>query len=64
MLEFEKEYVCCSCKHTFVEKADFEQGYVIQKPIKCPAVERCNSVKFTCLSDSGNFKTIEIMINC
>ena len=53
MLEYEKEYVCCRCKHAFTVKAEFEQGYAIPKPAKCPSADGCNSVKLACVSESG-----------
>ena len=53
MLEYEREYICCRCKHVFTTTADFEQFYVIPKPSKCPSANGCTSTKFTCLSDTG-----------
>ncbi len=49
LLEFEKEYMCKKCKHTFNVQADFEQHYSLPKPTSCPAPEPCNSIKFACL---------------
>ncbi|XP_066229467.1 DNA helicase MCM9 isoform X1 [Saccopteryx leptura] len=51
ILEFERDYMCNKCKHVFVVKADFEHYYTFRRPSSCPSLERCNSSKFTCLSD-------------
>ncbi|XP_003479791.2 DNA helicase MCM9 isoform X1 [Cavia porcellus] len=51
VLEFERDYMCNKCKHTFVVKADFEQYYTFCRPSSCPSLESCDSSKFTCLSD-------------
>ncbi|XP_023570005.1 DNA helicase MCM9 isoform X2 [Octodon degus] len=51
VLECERDYMCNKCKHTFVVKADFEQYYLFCRPSSCPSLERCDSSKFTCLSD-------------
>ncbi|CAH3157264.1 unnamed protein product [Porites evermanni] len=54
LLEYEREYICCRCKHVFGVKADFEQFYSIPKPTKCPSSKECNSNKFNCLSDGAS----------
>nr|XP_045014044.1 DNA helicase MCM9 isoform X2 [Jaculus jaculus] len=51
VLEFERDYMCTKCKHSFVVKADFEQYYTFCQPSLCPSLESCGSSKFTCLTD-------------
>ena len=60
LLEYEKEYMCNKCKHTFSIQADFEQHYMMRGPSSCPTPEGCNSTKFTCFdnknANSSSFK--------
>lgn len=56
MLEFEREFACTKCKHVFAMQAQFEQGYTIPKPTRCPSDldgEGCDGVKFRCLNDGS-----------
>lgn len=45
MLEYEKEYICKSCKNKFRVKADKEQMNIIEKPRQCPTND-CRSKSF------------------
>ncbi|KAJ8009035.1 hypothetical protein DPEC_G00084660 [Dallia pectoralis] len=53
VLEYEKDYMCCKCRHVFSLQADFEQFYSFVPPTSCPNQDLCNSNKFTCLSGSS-----------
>ncbi|KAJ1152232.1 hypothetical protein NDU88_005009 [Pleurodeles waltl] len=54
VLEFERDYMCNTCKHVLTVKADFEQCYTFCSPTSCPNAEGCNSTKFTCLTSSSS----------
>ncbi|XP_028970565.2 DNA helicase MCM9 isoform X3 [Esox lucius] len=53
VLEYERDYMCCKCRHVFSLQADFEQFYSFVPPTCCPNQDLCNSNKFTCLSGSS-----------
>jgi len=55
MLEFEREFLCLKCKHTFMVEADFEQGYALAPPTRCPSEggSPCDSSKFKCTQDAA-----------
>ncbi|CAH1787204.1 unnamed protein product [Owenia fusiformis] len=55
MLEYEKEFICNTCKHIFNVKADFDQYYSVCRPNKCPNTEdNCsNTSNFSPVVDAG-----------
>ncbi|KAG8444606.1 hypothetical protein GDO86_009679 [Hymenochirus boettgeri] len=53
VLEYEQDFMCNKCKHVATVKADFDQFYTFVPPTTCTNEEGCNSIKFTCLSDSS-----------
>ncbi len=53
LVEWEKEFVCMKCRFVFKITGDFERNYAVSKPTHCPAPEGCSSIKFSCLSNSG-----------
>ncbi|KAM9356307.1 DNA helicase MCM9 [Pholidichthys leucotaenia] len=50
VLEYERDYICTTCRHVFPVQADFDQFYTFVPPVACPNPDGCNSYKFTCLS--------------
>nr|CAD7455527.1 unnamed protein product [Timema tahoe] len=36
MLEFQRDYICAKCKHSFKVQADYEQFYLLPNPTCCP----------------------------
>lgn len=59
LLEYERDYICNKCKHTFTLNAKFAEYFTMRGPSGCPSDDGCTSIKFTCLSDRGaasNFK--------
>ncbi|XP_056150178.1 DNA helicase MCM9 [Lampris incognitus] len=50
VLEYERDYMCCKCRHVFSIQADFDQFYTLVPPKTCPNENGCNSYKFSCLS--------------
>ena len=54
LLEYQHQYICNKCHHVFDLSAEFEQNYIIPKPIVCPSPEGCNSIKFVMSPKSGS----------
>ncbi|XP_035990495.1 DNA helicase MCM9 isoform X2 [Fundulus heteroclitus] len=50
VLEYERDYMCTTCRHVFKVQADFDQFYTFVQPVGCPNPVGCNSFKFNCLS--------------
>ena len=53
LVQWEKEFMCLKCKHLFQVTGDFEKGYAVRKPTRCPGPDGCSSITFSCLSESG-----------
>eukprot|EP00045_Choanoeca_perplexa_P010770 m.111577 g.111577 ORF g.111577 m.111577 type:complete len:268 (+) comp15387_c0_seq6:145-948(+) len=53
MLELQREYACNKCDHVFTAHAEFELGYAIPKPTRCPneVGDGCDSNKFKQVSE-------------
>uniref|UniRef100_A0A8C6SI73 DNA helicase MCM9 n=1 Tax=Neogobius melanostomus TaxID=47308 RepID=A0A8C6SI73_9GOBI len=51
VLEYQRDYMCAKCRHVFKVGAEFDQFYTFVPPAACPNPERCDSRKFSCLSD-------------
>ncbi|RXG69107.1 DNA helicase MCM9 [Armadillidium vulgare] len=47
MLEYQREYFCSKCKHTFTVKADYSLYYQLRKPPRCPNPNTCYSTNFS-----------------
>uniref|UniRef100_H3CP75 DNA helicase MCM9 n=1 Tax=Tetraodon nigroviridis TaxID=99883 RepID=H3CP75_TETNG len=50
VLEYEREYICSSCRHVFTKQADFEQFYSFSHQMSCPNPAGCTSTRFSSLS--------------
>nr|CAD7431927.1 unnamed protein product [Timema monikensis] len=47
MLEFQRDYICAKCKHSFKVQADYEQFYLLPTPTCCPnPQEQCQGTNF------------------
>ncbi|KAJ8891487.1 hypothetical protein PR048_004015, partial [Dryococelus australis] len=46
ILEFQRDYICTKCKHSFQIQADYEQFYVMTPPSRCPNPDPCKSSNF------------------
>ncbi|CAG2054637.1 unnamed protein product [Timema podura] len=47
MLEFQRDYICAKCKHSFKVQADYEQFYLLPNPTCCPnPQEQCQGTNF------------------
>lgn len=51
VLEYQRDYMCAKCRHVFKVAAEFDQFCTFVPPAVCPNPERCESRKFSCLSD-------------
>lgn len=50
VLEYEREYLCASCRSVFTKRADFEHFYSFGHQMSCPNPAGCKSTKFSSLS--------------
>ena len=53
ILEYERDFICGKCHKVFPAQANFEQGYTIPKPSRCPEGS-CNSVNISAVQDSSS----------